>query len=75
MSYGLIAVLLLRLDAHFGEWVSVAALASHVGCPAQRLQPVLEQLAADGRDGVALHFEAGLLTQAGVFAKEPPPCA
>lgn len=48
MSLGLVALLLLRLDARMGRWEPVASLAGHFGVPAEVVADHLERLVASG---------------------------
>ena len=45
--FGIVAVILLRLDARPAEWVSVAALAGHLGTSEDTVRHELEHLNAD----------------------------
>lgn len=46
--FGIVAVILLRLDARPTEWVTVVDLAIHLGCAPDTVRRELEQLSAKG---------------------------
>lgn len=48
-SFGVAAIVLLRLDARPGEYVEVADLASHLGCSVTVVRAHLETLVANGQ--------------------------
>lgn len=48
-SFGVAAIILLRLDARPAEWVPVADLAQHLGCSLPSVRAHLETLAANGQ--------------------------
>jgi DNA-binding GntR family transcriptional regulator len=48
MSYAMVACVLMYLDARAGEWVSVPALAQHLGCGCQVVRSHLQGMEADG---------------------------
>ena len=48
-SFGMAAIILLRLDARAGEFVSVTDLAAHLGCSVTVVRAHLETLAANGQ--------------------------
>lgn len=51
-SFGVAAIILLRLDARPGEWVPVADLAQHLCCGIPTVRAHLETLAANGQVAV-----------------------
>lgn len=46
--FGVVAVILLRLDARPAEWITVLDLAQHLGCAPATVRTELEQLSANG---------------------------
>jgi DNA-binding IscR family transcriptional regulator len=61
-GWGYRAVILIRLDARAGEWVSVADLAAHMGCSSGLLPPILLELESCGL--LATRSEHGEVTAA-----------
>ena len=57
MSAALIALLLIRLDAHVGDWCPVADLARHLAVPEPVARLHLEHIAADASNRVALQYD------------------
>lgn len=49
MSHALTALALLYIDAREGEWVSVSAIAFHLGVSEQRVRDVLDPHVAAGK--------------------------
>ena len=71
-GYGLIAVLLIRLDARAGEWVNVLDLARHINADPEQVRAALEGLLDSG---VQLQRVDGQVVQAGIFHGEAASCA
>ena len=68
MSTGLTALVLLRLDARTGQWVSVADLARMVHMPEERLRAHMEEHMCDGLyAGFCLAREAGVISSVRVL--------
>lgn len=44
MNYALSALILIRLDAHLGEWCTVAWLSSHLITPGRVIEPTCDRL-------------------------------
>ena len=71
--FGMLAVLLLRLDARMGTWQDVAGLAQHFDVPLDFVLDTLEQLVADGlvratRDATSGEITAVMVAEAGACA-------
>ncbi len=71
-GYGLIAVLLIRLDARHGKWVYVDDLARHINADPEQVRETLRGLVDSG---VALSYEGTRIVKAGIFIGEQAPCA
>ena len=59
LSFGLKAILLVHLDAHPGQWLSVANLAEHGQVPEAAVQLHLEDMVANGLVRVQRHLADG----------------
>lgn len=64
MNYGVIATLLIRLDARLGRWEAVADLAAHLGIADAGVCAHLEQLLADGLVRVERSDKSGAIVAA-----------
>lgn len=67
-NFGMVALLLLRLDARMGTWEPAASLAQHFNVTEGYVCDTLEQLAADELVMVQRHQISGQITQAMVPA-------
>lgn len=67
-NFGMVALLLLRLDARMGTWEPAAGLARHFGVPLEAVRSTLEQLVADELVEVQRDRVSGEITQAMVPA-------
>jgi hypothetical protein len=80
-GYGLLAVLLIRLQARRGHWVAVRDLAAHVECQDLAVEESLLSMPAHGIACVELHFEQGRVVRARIDvdvdarSAEAAPCA
>ena len=64
MSFGLTATLLLRLDAHMGEWVNVDGLVDHTATSRHAVLAELEVLVANRQVRALRHQYTGEIQSA-----------
>lgn len=64
MNFGVVALLLLRLDARMGRWEDVAELAAHLDVSPAFAREHLEQLLADGMVRVQRDGDSGEIVSA-----------
>jgi len=68
MSHALIALILIHVDAHDGQWVSLNWLAGRTLTPMHKIKPICDQLVAQGQ---LQHALVGDIDSYGIHVTQP----